>query len=215
MTNKTSSFQAAPTIPLGHRHGGRFTAMSELSIHAMGDDYVVEGNGVIRSLPTMPVGTSAVLRIVNAPTFTNSSKLICQNASDYVGSPGDLVFVRSDGDGVWRLYVIPAAPIVSVNGQVGAVALYSQPQGRLTLTSGTAMTTSDVCGATSICCTPVGNQVPIYNGTNFAPTIFYELTLALDSTSTTRVIIKAAKCSTVCGERQRDGSSRDWHGVVV
>lgn len=45
------------------------------------------------------------------------------------------------------------------------------PQGRLTLTSGTAITTSDVSGATTLYYTPaVGRFVPIYDGTSFVNT---------------------------------------------
>ncbi len=59
------------------------------------------------------------------------------------------------------------------------------PQGRLTLTTGIAVTTSDVTGATQHYYTPgaIGNQVPIYNGTVMVPTIFTELTqLTTDTT---------------------------------
>jgi hypothetical protein len=56
--------------------------------------------------------------------------------------------------------------------------------GRLTLTSGTAITTSDVAGATSIYYTPSsGVKVPIYDGSLVTQTTFSELTLALDSDS--------------------------------
>ena len=55
---------------------------------------------------------------------------------------------------------------------------------RLTLTSGVAVTTSDVTGATSIYATPVGgNQVTIWNGALFVPRTFAEIGLALDATS--------------------------------
>jgi hypothetical protein len=75
-----------------------------------------------------------------------------------------------------------AGAVASVNGQTGALTLQTPAAGRLTLTSLTAVTTSDVAGATSIYYTPaVGNQILISDGTNFVPTIFSELTLALDS----------------------------------
>jgi hypothetical protein len=58
------------------------------------------------------------------------------------------------------------------------------PQGRLTLTSGVSITTSDVTGATSVYFTPSGgNQVPIYDGSTTSNTTFTELTLALDNDS--------------------------------
>lgn len=104
MENSVSSYPAHVEPVALHRHGGRLSATTELAINYLGDDYTVEGNGTIKSLPTMPVGMSAVLRIIGTPTFVNSTKLICQNGSNYYAKPGDLVFARSDGDGVWRLY---------------------------------------------------------------------------------------------------------------
>lgn len=51
------------------------------------------------------------------------------------------------------------------------------PMGRLTLSSGAAVMTGAVTGATSIYYTPhSGNMVPLYNGTDFIPTVFAELT---------------------------------------
>lgn len=53
-------------------------------------------------------------------------------------------------------------------------------QGRLTLTSGTAVTTSDVTGATSVYFTPYDGQcVSVYDGTRWQMYAFTELTLAL------------------------------------
>src|SRR3954470_19971400 len=55
--------------------------------------------------------------------------------------------------------------------------------GRLTLTTATSITTTDVAGATTVYYTPHDNLfVPIYDGTNMTPTtITAELSLALDS----------------------------------
>lgn len=75
--------------------------------------------------------------------------------------------------------------------QVAIVALAEDlrplvlPQGRLTLTSGVAVTTTDVTGATTIYYTPAsGNQIPLWDGGNFVNTPFSELSVALDSTNT-------------------------------
>lgn len=75
--------------------------------------------------------------------------------------------------------------VSSFNGQTGAITLLLPPQGRLTLTSGVAITTADVTGWPSVYYTPVGSQyVPIYNGTSMVLVdIGGELTLALDNTS--------------------------------
>lgn len=58
------------------------------------------------------------------------------------------------------------------------------PQGRLTLTSGVPVLSSDVTSATTIYYTPfVGDICPVYDGTAFVPVVFAELSLALDGTS--------------------------------
>ena len=86
------------------------------------------------------------------------------------------------GDGTWAS---PGGGVSSLNGQTGALAFIAPPQGRLTLTTGVAITTSDVAGATAHFYTPGlgGNQIPIYDGTNMVPTAFAELTqLTTDTT---------------------------------
>jgi YVTN family beta-propeller protein len=61
---------------------------------------------------------------------------------------------------------------------------YAAPQGRLTLTSGSPVMTSDVTGATDIYYDPYqGNIVPIYDGANMQSYTFGELTMALDTTN--------------------------------
>lgn len=58
------------------------------------------------------------------------------------------------------------------------------PQGRLTLTSGSPIMTSDVTAATAIYYDPyVGSLAPLYSGSAFVNSTFAELTLTLDSNS--------------------------------
>src|SRR5437667_2558437 len=53
-------------------------------------------------------------------------------------------------------------------------------EGRLTLTSGTPITTSDVTGATNVYWTPYqGNRIALYDGAAWSAVTFTELTLAL------------------------------------
>jgi hypothetical protein len=76
-----------------------------------------------------------------------------------------------------------AAGVTSLNGQTGALTLpATYPATRLSLTSGVALTESDVTAATTIY---YGiTSLDIYDGTNFVPTfISSELSLALDSNS--------------------------------
>lgn len=76
----------------------------------------------------------------------------------------------------------PAGP-TGATGPAGVNGGLASPQGRLCLASGLPVVASDTSG-TSIYYTPyVGDQIPIYDGSDFANRTFSELTLALDSTS--------------------------------
>lgn len=59
-------------------------------------------------------------------------------------------------------------------------------EGRLTLTSGTPVTTSDVTAATTIYYTPYkGNRLSLYNGTNWVDSIFTQFSIAVPATTAT------------------------------
>lgn len=70
---------------------------------------------------------------------------------------------------------------------VGGTTLHvplAQPGGRLTLTSGTPVLTSDTSGATTVYYTPyISDAVTLYNGSSWSLSAFTELSLALDSNS--------------------------------
>lgn len=67
-----------------------------------------------------------------------------------------------------------------INGNVTGTGLPNVCEGRLTLTSGVPVTTTDVTGATNIYFTPyVGNKVSLYTGSTWQQFTFTELTLAL------------------------------------
>jgi hypothetical protein len=106
MTNKASSFPAAPAIGPLHRYGGRITALGELPIHSLGDSFTVDGNGTVLALPTLQPGVTIFLTMAGTPTFKNSRVLVCPGGVDYVATAGDLVIARSKDDGVWQLYLV-------------------------------------------------------------------------------------------------------------
>lgn len=67
------------------------------------------------------------------------------------------------------------------------------PQVRITLTSGTAVMTSDVAGATTVYVTPCGgNVVPIYDGTNFVNTSITELSQTTTDTTKSPAAVGAS-----------------------
>lgn len=68
----------------------------------------------------------------------------------------------------------------AINGSSAAASPIPPPGGRLTPSSGDPVITQDQSSKTSIFYSPyIGDQVPIYDGSNFVPITFAELTLAL------------------------------------
>lgn len=134
------------------------------------------------------------------PTTSDSNwQLLAQKGIDGSGSvntvngqTGIVVLAAADiGDADTPTNYTPAAGNVQghLQGIDTALALTTgapaPPQGRLTLTSGVAVTTADVTGGTSIYYTPAGGlSLPLYDGTRTKMVSFgAELTLALDATS--------------------------------
>lgn len=83
--------------------------------------------------------------------------------------------------------------------QVGIVALsedlifISPPQGRLTLATGTpVMTTTQSAKTTVFYALYIGNQIPIYDGTAFANTVFSELSQATTDTTKSPAAVAAS-----------------------
>lgn len=78
-----------------------------------------------------------------------------------------------------------AADVTALAAQIAAFTsslsnIVSQPQGRMTLTTGTPILSTGVAAATSVFYTPYnGNLCPIWNGSQFNITAFTELTLTL------------------------------------
>ncbi|MET4721905.1 hypothetical protein ABIF63_006011 [Bradyrhizobium japonicum] len=80
--------------------------------------------------------------------------------------------------------VAQAGGVSSLNGQSGAVVLAFETKARVTLTSGVAVTESDVSGVSSVYVTPAGhNAALIYDGSNDVPRSYSEITITLDATN--------------------------------
>jgi hypothetical protein len=95
--------------------------------------------------------------------------------------PADVVRIYPKADG--RLYVRNWAGVeydLTAVGGGGVSAIPSLCNGRLTLTSGTPITTTDIAGAATVFFTPYkGNQVALFNGTTWVVNSFTERSLSL------------------------------------
>lgn len=80
--------------------------------------------------------------------------------------------------------IASAGSVSSVNGQTGAIVLSVTPQARITLATGVAIMNSSVTAANTVYVTPTGGGfIPIYNGSNWVPTLFSEVSqLTTDTT---------------------------------
>jgi hypothetical protein len=91
---------------------------------------------------------------------------------------------------------VGAAVFTAADAQTarGLLQIVVPPQGRLTLQTGAPVMTTSQSAKTTIYYTPyVGNQVPIYDGTNMVPTGFSEVSIATTDTTKNPAAIGASK----------------------
>jgi len=147
---------------------------------AVASNYVrITGTTTITGLGTVSAGIWKVVRFAAALTLThNATSLILPGAASILTAAGDMAMFVSEGSGNWRcVYYFQASGNSLQGAPIGA-------QGRITLTTATAVTTSDVTGATTVYFTPYkGNKVELYDGATWVLYPFTELSQATsDST---------------------------------
>ncbi len=88
----------------------------------------------------------------------------------------DLVLLSDQAaSGAWKRATVSSlaasSGVSSLNGQTGALSLFSQPQGRLTFQSSAPVMSTTQSAQTTVYYLPyVGSLIPIYDGTNMIPT---------------------------------------------
>jgi hypothetical protein len=125
----------------------------------------------ISDLATSILARSQHTGTQTASTISDFSEAVDDRVGTLVVAGSGISATYNDGAGTLTIAATTAGAPVA-------------PQGRLTLTSATPVTTSDVTGAATVYFALAGgNQVPIYDGSTTSNTTFTELTLALDSDS--------------------------------
>jgi hypothetical protein len=172
---------SAATTDLGSKDAGSLT---------------ISGTTTITALGTVSAGIRKRVIFAGALTLThNGTSLILPGGANITTAANDRAEFESLGSGNWRCNWYTRASGISVNGvqdgdkgditvsssgstwtiDAGAVsqdkiAAASIPlinDFRLTLTSGTPVTTSDVTGATTVYCCPYkGNRIALYDGSS-------------------------------------------------
>lgn len=178
-------FPDSDTTSNGELPSAGFRASKYLAFDSDGEPVASAGTDTI----TSPFGATlieaadaneakTILEVIDVP-YTNAS----------ASAPAALDFAEQTTNGTHKstLRANPALAADSISTLpsysatlVGSLDIKSIADGRLTLTSGTPVTTSDVTGATSIYYTPyIGNQIGLYTGSAWVSYTFAELSLAL------------------------------------
>ena len=92
--------------------------------------------------------------------------------SDIVGAFAEYAMRYNLANTRWEMLSTPSI--------ASGITASTQPQGRLTLVSGTPVMAADEAAQSTVYYTPyIGNTIPIYNGSNFIPTVFSELSMVM------------------------------------
>lgn len=110
MSNMISSYGIPNGAPQ-QGFGGTIASARSLPVSRQYDSYAVTGTASIIGLTSLPRGSSFMLSIEGRPKFVHSAQLQCPKGVDYQAANGDLIIVRSDGNGVWRVFPVRAGDV--------------------------------------------------------------------------------------------------------
>lgn len=167
---------ATPTLGANGGTGGQITLSGSTSGSVALRVAAAAGTGTIFQFPATN-GTNGYALTTNGSGVTDWTA---------VGGTGTVTSVAVAG-------ILTASPSpITTSGTLNVNATI-KPQGRVTLTSGVPVLTSTVSGATTVFYTPYqGNLVPIYDGTNFIPTAFAEVSQTTSDTTKSPAAVGAS-----------------------
>ena len=158
--------------------GADVASAAALPVLTDGNFFDVTGTTAITSINTLGVGSQITLQFDGALTITHhATDLILPNGINITTIAGDTATFVEYASGDWIMTGYSRPP-----------SFAKVCEGRLTLTTATPVTTSDVTGASAatIYFTPYGgNQIALYNGTQWGLHTFTELSLAVPATTNT------------------------------
>lgn len=165
-----------------------YSADCEQAQDCVGPMFADQGLVYDDALATM-TNAGAVDEVLTADGVGNASfqplpAISCEEVQDCVGGMLNTQgFVYNDGAARFDNAGADTAVLTS-DGALGASWVVPLPpilsDGRLTLTTGVPVTTSDVVGATTVFFTPFkGNKISLYNGVNWVTYAFTERSLSL------------------------------------
>jgi hypothetical protein len=145
------------------------TTNARLGINKTPGSFDLDVNGAANVGGRLTFGTATITGLTNkaSPDTVNDYVIIYDNS----GTAVKKATVGSIG---------AAGSVASVNAQTGAVIIRVRPGGRLNVGGGgVPVVTSTSSGQTTVYYTPyINDQIPIYDGTNWVPTTFTELSQA-------------------------------------
>lgn len=156
--------------------GADVASASALTLGTDGNYFDITGTTTITSINTVGVGTLIKLHFDAALTLTHhATDLILPGAANITTAAGDEIELVEYATGDWRM-----VGGVKADGTAWVGAVEKVNNFRLTLTSGTPVTTSDVTAAGTIYACPYnGNAIALYDGTNWNIRTSAEFSLAL------------------------------------
>ena len=156
--------------------GADVASTAALPVLTDGNFFDVTGTTAITSINTLGIGSQITLQFDDAVVLTHhATDLILPNGINITTIAGDTATFVEYASGDWIMTGYSRPP-----------SFAKVCEGRLTLTTATAVTTSDVTAATTIYFTPYrGNQIALYNGTQWGLHTFTELSIAVPATTAT------------------------------
>lgn len=187
-------------------HGADVASASTINLEAATGDLIdVTGTTTVTAI-TLSEGHERTVRTTGILILTHGSSLVLPGGSNITTAAGDFFVFRGYAAGVvrcvgyspiaGRALLAPnnLSDLASAQTARGNLGIAQPPQGRLTLQTGVPVMTTTQSAKTTIYYTPfVGNQIPLYDGTKFTPSVFSEISVATTDTAKNPAAIGANK----------------------